>query len=62
MILKDFGNIYNYGVSLQSSFLMIPQSIHQIIEDRENKIDNKIKNVKEKTNVGVLLLQNNTPY
>lgn len=47
MIIKDFGNIYNYGVSLQNSFLMIPQSIHQIIEDRENKIDNNIKTVKE---------------
>lgn len=47
MVIKDFGNIYNYGVSLQNSFLMIPQSIHQIIEDRENKIDKNIKTVKE---------------
>jgi ElaB/YqjD/DUF883 family membrane-anchored ribosome-binding protein len=48
MIVKDFGNIYNYGVSLQNSFLMLPQSIHQIIEDRESKMENQLKNLSEK--------------
>jgi hypothetical protein len=56
IILRDFGNIFNYGVSLQNSFLMIPQSIHQIIEDRENKIDNKIKTVKEEDKCQTIII------
>ena len=48
MVIKDFGNIYNYGVSLQNSFLMLPQSIHEIIEDRENKMENQLKKMNEK--------------
>jgi len=56
MIVKDFGNIYNYAVSLKNSFLMLPQSIHQIIEDRENKIEAQLKKETQKDKCLTLII------
>jgi hypothetical protein len=42
MVIEDFGNIYNYCVSLENTFLMLPENIHQIIENKETQIEEQL--------------------
>jgi hypothetical protein len=38
MVIEDFGNVYNYCVALENTFLMLPENINQLIEDKEKKL------------------------
>jgi len=43
MVIEDFGNVYNYCVALENTFLMLPENINQLIEDKEAKVDEQLK-------------------
>ena len=43
MVMEDFGNVYNYCVALENTFLMLPENINKIIEDKESRIEQRIE-------------------
>ena len=47
-VKKDFGDIYNYAVSIENINLMLPENINSIIENQEKKINGDLDMSDEK--------------